>query len=127
MSILSTSPAGSSAIGPASGGKVYPYNNLTTAPQVVARANQFRAAITFHNPGTVTLFVAPSVVQGNGSTAPNQLTDQPLVPSLSALGGCWMIPPGMSIIFVGESQGAFQAFASSGIGNPLTVSESNIS
>lgn len=108
------------SVGPTSGGKVYAFNNLTTTPGVVAPANQFRQAITFHNPGTVDIFVAPSLVQTSGSNAA-------LTPTTSALGGCFRVyANGGDRTISGECQGAWQAFSASAAGNPLTVIDTNV-
>jgi hypothetical protein len=126
MTILATNAGASSAVGPTSGSKTYAYNNLTTTPQVVAQANQYRVSITFHNPGSVGVFVAPSAVQNTSNTAPTTPSDNPLTPGPGALGGCFYVyPNGGQITFTGENQKAWQAFAASGINNSLTVAESN--
>lgn len=108
-------------VGPMSGGKVYSYNTLTTTPGVVAPANQFRTKITFHNPGTVDIFIAPQYVVNTGSNVA-------LVPTTSALGGCWRVyANGGTLTIDGECQGQWQAFAASATGNPLTVIDTNAS
>ena len=115
-------------VGPTSGGKVYAYNNLSTTPQVVAPANQQRTSITFDNPGTVDIMVAPAVVQAN-NTAPSSPpgTNVTLSPTTSALGGCYRIfANGGSRTFTGECQGQWQAFSISASSNPLTVTDSNV-
>lgn len=105
----------------ASGGKVYAYNALTTAPQAVAPANTSRTQITFHNPGTVDVFVAPAtVINASGSAIA-------LVPTTVLLGGCFRVfGNGGALVIGGECQTAWQAFAASGTGNPLTVMDSNL-
>jgi hypothetical protein len=114
------------SVGPTSGGKIYPYNNLGTTPQVVAQANPFRTGITFHNPGTVDIVVFPSVVQGNGTTAPTTPTNVSLTPTTSALGGGFRIyANGGQLTLTGECQGAWQALSVSSSNNPFTVMESN--
>jgi hypothetical protein len=114
---------GSQVFAQASGGKVYAYNALIVTPQVVAPVNTGRVKITFHNPGTVDIFIAPLVVL-NPATGANV----PLVPTVSALGGCWRVfSNGGSLEISGECQGAWQAFAASGTGNSLTVMDSNVS
>lgn len=115
---------GYAVVGPTSGGKVYAFNNLGTTPIVIAPANQFRSGINFHNPGTVTIYVAPVNVQANNSI-PTSITNSTLTPSTSALGGCIMLPPGYTFSLTGECTGAYQAFAASGVNNPLTVTDSN--
>ena len=119
MSIISGVGA-SPSVGPTSGGKIYAYNNLSTAPAVVAAANQFRISITFHNPGTIDAFIAPALVQTTGSSVA-------LVPTTAALGGCFRVyANGGSLVFTGECQGAWQAFSASAAGNSLTVVDSNV-
>lgn len=125
MTILATNAGASSATGPTSGSKTYAYNNLTTTPEVVAQANAFRVSITFHNPGSVAVYVSPVAVQGL-NTAPTTPSDVPLTPSPTALGGCALVyPNGGQITFTGENQKAWQAFSATGSSNPLTVWESN--
>lgn len=105
----------------ASGGKVYAYNAITTAPATVVPANTSRTLITFHNPGTIDIFVAPTTVINpvTGSAVA-------LVPSTAALGGCFRIfANGGSLIIGGECQTAWQAFSASGSTNALTVMDSN--
>ena len=107
-------------VGPTSGGKVYAYNNLSTTPEVVAPANQFRTQLTFHNPGTVDVFIAPMVQVNNGSQVP-------LGPTTSALGRCFRVyANGGQRTIRGECSGQWQAFSASPSGNPLTVMDSNI-
>lgn len=121
-------------VGPTSGGKVYAFNNLGTTPEVVAPANAKRTRITFHNPGAVDVVVFPVNVQAinpswnsssslDGSTS---ITNIALTPTTSALGGGYLIyGNGGSQVISGECQGAWQALAISGSGNPLTVTDSN--
>lgn len=112
---------GVSAFASASGGKVYAYNTISTAPANVAPANVGRTKITFHNPGSVDVFIAPAnVLNSSGSQVA-------LVPTTSALGGCWRVfANGGSLEIGGECQGAWQAFSASGSGNALTVMDSNL-
>jgi hypothetical protein len=98
------------------GGKVWPFNNISTSPQQVLAPSPSRASITFHNPGAVDILIAPNV-QANGT---------PLVPSVGALGGCFRVfANGGSLTVTGECQVGWQAFSASASGNPLTVMESN--
>ena len=125
MTILATNAGASSAVGPTSGSKTYAYNNIGTVPSIVAQANPFRVSITFHNPGTQGIYIAPSAVQGI-NIAPVTPSDVLLTPSPTALGGCFYIyPSGGQITFTGENQKAWQAFSASGTSNSLTVAESN--
>lgn len=106
-------------VGPTSGGKWYAYNTLGTTPAVVAPPNQFRISITFHNPGTIDVFIAPQFVVNTGGNVA-------LSPTTSALGGCWRVfANGGSMTLSGECQGQWQAFSASGSGNSLTVIDSN--
>lgn len=111
----------------ASGGKVYAYNNISNAaPRVVANANPTRVRITFHNPGTVDIFIAPSNIQNVIGTAPTQPSNVALTPTTALLGGCWRVyANGGSLEISGECQGAWQALAASATTNALTVMESN--
>lgn len=114
---LPTIPAGGAqTIGPTSGGKVYPINNLTTTSIQVIAPNQYRTALTFANPGNVAVYVAPlKDAFGNSFT-----------PSLAAPGGCFIIQPsGGWLQLVGEVTFGWQAFAASGT-TSLTVMESNV-
>ncbi len=111
------SSTGAQTIGPASGGKVTPINNLGSSPAQVIGANQYRQSITFHAPGSNDVFVAPTV-QANGAA---------LVPSNVLLGGCFRVPAGgPPLTLTGECQTPWQAFVLAGTNQPLTVSESNV-
>ena len=113
----------------ASGGKVYGYNNINeTTGRVVAPANPSRAKISFHNPGTNDIFVAPVNVQNVLGTSPTNPSDVALVLSNAALGGSRRVfGNGGTLDIAGECQGAWQALAVTGAGttNPLTVMDSN--
>lgn len=125
MTTLFASVGSPGSVGPTSGGKFYAFNNLGTSPQVVAPSNASRTQITFHNPGTVDIFVAPQFVVGLNAV-PASPTNQALTPSTSLLGGCWRVyANGGSTTFSGECQGQFQAFAASGSNQPLTVIDTN--
>lgn len=113
---------GPSTVSQASGGKVTAFNNLSTAPQTVANANQARRKITFHNPGTADCYVAPALAAALANGALSALT-----PSTVALGGCFIVfQNGGTLVVEGECQGAWQAFSASGAGNSLTVMDSNV-
>jgi hypothetical protein len=116
MSTIFSVIGGASVNAGASGGKVTPVNNVGTSPAQVVGANPQRQSITFTNPGTVNLYIAPMVTAAGVA----------LVPSLAALGGCFIVFPGGFLVITGECQGAFQALAASGASNPLTVMESNL-
>jgi hypothetical protein len=114
------------SVGPTSGGKIYAYNNISTTPRVVAQANQNRQSITFHNPGTVNIYVFPSYVQGI-TTAPTTPANVALSPTTTTLGGGFLVSAnGGTVNVTGECQGAWQALSESGTTNPLTVMESNV-
>lgn len=120
MATISTGVGSPGTINIASGGRVYAFNNLSTTPAQVLAANPSRQTLTFHNPGTVDVFVAPTVVINSGS-------DVTLTPSVGSLGGCFRIyANGGSLTLTGEVQKAWQAFSASASANPLTVVESNV-
>ena len=117
----------STPIGPTNGGKIYAYNNLGTAPQVVAPSNVNRGSITFHNPGSVNVVIFPSLVQALNVAPVNSGSNVPLTPTTTTLGGGFMVyANGGQITLTGECQGAWQSLATSGSNNPLTVIESNV-
>lgn len=123
MGHVTTTPGGALAYNGASGGKVYGYNNISESGLVqIAAANPSRIKLTFHNPGTNDIFVAPVVIQTTG-------TNVAFSPSNAALGGCIRVyANGGQFIIEGECQGAYQAFAVTGAGttNPLTVIDTNV-
>jgi len=113
------------SVGPTSGGKVYAFNNLATTPITVAPANQSRTQITFDNPGTVDIIVFPVNVQAVNSDA--TIANVAMSPTTSALGGGYRIyANGGFRTISGECQGAWQALAVSGSGNPFTVTDTNV-
>ena len=103
----------------AGGGRIYSYNTINTAPSSVVNANPTRPQIIFHNPGTVDIYVAPTLVQNGG-------TDAALVPSLAALGGCLLVYAngGTTVVGGSSAQRGWQAFAKTGTTNALTVMDS---
>ena len=108
-------------VGPASGGKTYAYNALTTL-QNVAPANVSRRKITFHNPGAIDILVGP-IVAFASATASSPTT---LTPTTSNYGGMWRVyANGGTQAFEGEIQGAWQALTSDGTTGKLTVMDSN--
>lgn len=120
MGIIQTNPGSPLTIAGGSGAKLYAFNNLSTTPAQVVAANTARQSLTFHNPGTVDIFIAPVTVVNTGSQVA-------LTPSTVALGGCFRVyANGGSLTITGECQGAWQAFAASSTGNPLTIMESNV-
>lgn len=120
-------------VGPTSGGKVYAFNNIDTTPLQVAPANPARLSIVFDNPGTVDIVIFPLLVQAINSVPASiytpggsTLSNQPLTPTTSALGGGYYIyANGGSRTITGECQGGWQALSVTGSGNPLTVTDSN--
>src|SRR5437879_121365 len=106
MSVLSI-VGGSQTYSSASGGKVYAYTSINTTPQVVALPNPTRQKITFHNPGTVDIFVAPSV-----SSNSNTGTQSPFTPTTTLYGGCFRVfANGGTLEINGECQIGWQAFS----------------
>lgn len=105
----------------ASGGKVYAYNTIndTTLTQV-APANTDRRRITFHNPGTIDVYIVPQYVQTTGSNVANTV-------AIGALGGALLVfANGGTLVIEGECQGAWEALSASGSGNPLTIVDNNL-
>lgn len=120
MSIISGVGA-SGTTNAASGGLIIAHNDINTIPFQVAATNPDRKQITFHNPGTVNIYVAQTTVitVGGGDAA--------FAPTPAALGGCFLVfANGGSITIDGECQKAWQAFSASGGGNPLTVMQSRV-
>lgn len=113
---INTGVGSPGTVSSASGGKVWPINGLGTSPIQVIAANPQRVALTFHNPGTIAVYVAP-LLTATGAT---------LVPSAGALGGCFEVFPGGLLTITGECQFAWQAFAASAGTVGLTIMESNV-
>ena len=127
MGLISTGPGSPLSFSSASGGKVYGYNNIATTPIVVANSNPARQKIMFHNPGTNDIFIGPSYVQNVLGTAPTQPANVTFVPTTTNYGGCFRVyANGGTLTIEGECQGAWQALATTGSTNPLTVMESNV-
>ena len=128
-----TVPAFNTApIGPTSGGKVYAFNNIGTSPVTVAPQNNARIGIAFHNPGTITINVAPLQVQALNSVPSNigvnptgSISSANLTPAIGSLGGCFAITAGQTLPFSGECAGGWQALSASGSNNPLSVVDTN--
>ena len=123
MGIIATSPGAPGTVSSASGGKIYGFNNISESGLViVAPANPARQRITFHNPGTHDVFVAPTAIQTTGS-------DVTFNPSAASLGGCFRVyGNGGNLVIEGECQKSWQAFVNTGDGttNPLTVMDDNV-
>lgn len=120
----------SGTVSSASGGKVYGYNNINeTTARVVANANPARRQITFHNPGTNDIYIAPVNVQNVVGTAPTNPSDVALTLTNAALGGSRIVyGNGGTLVIDGECQGGWQALAKTAAGttNPLTVEDTNV-
>jgi hypothetical protein len=97
------------------------FNNISTAPIVVAGVNASRTKITFHNPGGVDIVVFPTTVL-QGTPGGGSVT---LVPTTALLGGGFRIfANGGEITREGAAaKQAWQALSVTGSGNPLTVME----
>lgn len=112
------------------GAVVSAFNNIAeAAPIVVALANAQRTRITFYNPGTAKLYIAPAKIQNVIGTAPTTPSDVILTPSNAAKAGCIPLFGEGYLVIDGACGGAYQAFAETGAGsaNALTVVESNVS
>lgn len=91
-------------------------NAIGTSPVQVLGNNGQRAAVTFHNPGTVNIYCYSSQISP--------------APSLASLGGCYVVFPGGDITIYGGNtistsavNGTWFAFAASASNNPLTMME----
>jgi hypothetical protein len=92
-------------------------NNLGSSPQFVIGANPSRNSLTFNNPGQNSVVVFPQYILVSGKSVP-------LTPSLSALGGGFLLVAG-DTLFIGStaSKQQWQALSLVGAGNPLTITE----
>jgi hypothetical protein len=91
--------------------------NLGTTAVSVIGANPSRTSITFHAPGAIDIYVAPTQVLSGGVSVN-------LSPSTAALAGCYHIFNGADRMITGPAAGqAWQAFAASGSSQPLTIME----
>lgn len=127
MGIISTGPGSPLAFSSASGGKVYGYNNISTTPAIVALANTSRQKITFHNPGTNDIFIGPLLVNNTVGSTPTSGAAVAFVPTTTNYGGCFRVyANGGTLSIEGECQGAWQALATTGSTNQLTVMDSNV-
>lgn len=92
------------------------FNSIGTGTTQVLPANTSRGSIVFSNPGTVDIFVAPTL-DATGAT---------ISPSTGSLGGTFRIfANGGTLTLAGAVQTAWVAFSSSGSGNSFTTLESN--
>jgi hypothetical protein len=96
--------------------RITPVNSVGTSPSQVIGNNSQRVAIKFHNPGTVNVYCYSS-----------QVTP---APSLSALGGTYVVYPGAdytieggNVITISAVNGPWFALSASGSANPLTITE----
>ncbi len=119
MSII-TGVGSPGTVAAASGGYILAYNDISSTPTQVLGQDPQRKRVTFHNPGTLDIFIAPAFIQTSG-------TDVPFVPSPSALGGCFRVfANGGTLVIEGECQKPWQAFSATGTTNPLTVMPSHV-
>lgn len=121
---IQTGPGSPQAFSSASGGKVYAYNNITSANNTtVAPANPSRQKIVFHNPGDTDIFISPALAFSSvNAPSPTALT-----PTTGAPGGSWVVfANGGTLEITGECQGAWQALAKASNTKPLTVMDSNL-
>lgn len=87
--------------------------SLGTGSTSILAVNPQVQKVTFHNPGTVVIYVCQSV-DANGAAL-----------TAGALPGNWEIFPGGLLIFTGNGAGAaWLAAAASASGNPFTVAVS---
>lgn len=87
--------------------------SLDTASAQVLAADAQRQKVTFHNPGTVDLFVCQATDANGGAL------------TAGANPGSWRIYPGGLMTFTGNGvAGAWLGAAASGSGNPLSIATS---
>jgi hypothetical protein len=111
MSLILQGVGASGSVGPTSGGKVSAASPKTVPATVVA-GNPARQSITFANPGSVAVFVYPTI---NAAGGPNS-------PSAAAPQGSFQILPGGLLTISGECQLSWGAFVGSVTG-ALTIME----
>jgi len=120
MSGIFTGVGSPGTLSSASGGAVSAFNNISTSPIAVLGNDPARKKITFHNPGTIDIFVAPASI----TTAAQ---DVPFVPSVGSPGGCFLVyANGGTLIIEGECQKGWQAFSRTGSSQPLTVMSTHV-
>src|SRR5216683_342924 len=94
----------SGSVGPTSGGKTTPINNVSTVNAQVIGQNVNRTRITFHNPGLQDILVAMVT----------SVTGAPLAPTFASRGGSFLVfANGGEKSFEGECQLAWNAVAAS--------------
>lgn len=87
--------------------------SLGTSGSTVLNADAQRQKVTFHNPGTVDLFVCQATDSAGNALVPG------------ANPGSWRIYPGAIMTFTGNGvAGAWLGAAASGSGNPLSIATS---
>jgi hypothetical protein len=92
-------------------------NTIGTSPVAVIGGNPSRNSITFHAPGSVDMYVFPTLVLSGGASVA-------LTPSLASLGGGFHIFAGADRTISGPpATQAWQALAASGSNQPLTIME----
>jgi hypothetical protein len=98
---------------PRTGGNFTPVNNLSSAGFVqIIPSNPKRNNISFHNPGTATVIVAPLTVGSSQGT---------FKPTSTQLGGTFEVLPADWVTLTGLVQQGFQAMATAGSSQPFTV------
>lgn len=122
MATIFSGPGAASAFSSASGGKLYAYNALdAVTAQNIAPANPSRQRITFHNAGSVDIFVYP---QYKLAVATNVQSSN--APTVAAPGGSFRVfANGGTLEIAGEVQQAWYALAASGSTGTCTVMDSN--
>jgi hypothetical protein len=120
MSII-TGVGSPGTVSSASGGYTYAYNNIgSSASEIILPTDPARKQITFHNPGTIDIFVAPLTAQNTGS-------DVGLTVGPTQLGGSFLVfANGGTLIITGECQKQWQAFSRTGSNNPLTITVTHV-
>jgi hypothetical protein len=98
---------------PRTGGNFTAINNLSSAGFITVIApNSKRNNISFHNPGTSTVIVAPLTVGSSQGL---------LTPSAIQLGGTFEVIPADWVTLSGLCQQGFQAMVTAGSSQPLTI------
>lgn len=121
MSIISL-VGGSSTFTGATGGKVYPNRVTSTVAAAVIPANASRRRLTFHNPGTIDLYVFPvKLMDFNGNLATSYK------PSPTSLEGSFLVVAnGGTLIVEGECQFEWWAFLATDGQGAITIMDSNV-
>lgn len=93
------------------GGSVIAVNTVATVGSVVVSSNPNRINITFHNPGSINIYVWP-IKDINGNLN---------IPSFANPGGAFVVMPGAFLTLIDSSNSAWAALSSGGSTNPLTI------